>query len=222
MMLITLSLLSCSLASSANTFPPDVTHKFEEFVAKWGKNYDDNERDKRLAIFAENLKIIQELQRVEQGTAKYSYLSPFADISTGEFSKRNGYRPVVGLNLPIAPMLSARLLEDGYNWRDHGAVNPIKDQGDCGSCWAFSTVANIEGAGFVSTGKLVSLSEQELVDCDRDFDDGCDGGLPEESLKWMTKAWLGSREPLPIQSKESTMQSRCVSRQCCWLSEDQF
>merc|ERR1711981_734819 len=62
----------------------------------------------------------------------------------------------------------------------------------CGSCWAFATVANVEGAGFVSTGKLLSLSEQELVDCDKATgDQGCNGGLPSNAYEDMIKNHIG-------------------------------
>ncbi|KAK3129444.1 hypothetical protein QOZ80_6BG0479660 [Eleusine coracana subsp. coracana] len=66
-----------------------------------------------------------------------------------------------------------------------GAVTPVKDQGRCGSCWAFSTVAVVESIHQIRTGKLVSLSEQELVDCDT-LDAGCDGGIAYRALRWIT------------------------------------
>jgi C1A family cysteine protease len=64
---------------------------------------------------------------------------------------------------------------DGIDWRTLGAVNPVKNQGSCGSCWAFSAVSSIESHHYLATGELVSLAEQQLVDCDtRCY--GCNGG----------------------------------------------
>ncbi|KAE9448265.1 hypothetical protein C3L33_19819, partial [Rhododendron williamsianum] len=91
-----------------------------------------------------------------------------------------------------APILPTKDLPTDYDWRDHGAVSP----GSCGSCWSFSTTGAMEGAHFLATGKLESLSEQQLVDCDHECDpdepgscdSGCNGGLMNSALEYTLKA----------------------------------
>mmetsp|Transcript_52725 Transcript_52725/g.94628 ORF Transcript_52725/g.94628 Transcript_52725/m.94628 type:complete len:451 (-) Transcript_52725:90-1442(-) len=166
--------------------------KFAEFMKLHNKTYSsDSELEDRLATFVENLKTIYHVQQSDEGTAHYSHLSPFADLSPEEFSQRHGLLAENLLADENVEMLDTTDLPSSIDWVEKGAVNPVKNQGACGSCWAFSTVANIEGAGFVTTGKLVSLSEQELVDCDHNDDHGCQGGLPANAFQDMIKKNLG-------------------------------
>ncbi|KQK11105.1 cysteine proteinase EP-B 1 [Brachypodium distachyon] len=77
-------------------------------------------------------------------------------------------------------------IPQAVDWRQKGAVTGVKDQGKCGSCWAFSAVASVEGLNAIRTGSLVSLSEQELIDCDTGGDDnGCQGGLMESAFEFI-------------------------------------
>jgi len=169
--------------------------KFEEFLATHHKSYSSEvERAAKYAVFVENLEHIASHNMAEQGDAVHSHLSPFADITPAEFARRNGLLSVgqETKGRVAAPNLDVGDLPVSFDWREKGAVNFIKDQATCGSCWAFATVANIEGAAFVSTGRLVSLSEQELVDCDRGGEDmGCEGGLPQNAYKYLIEHHTG-------------------------------
>ena len=74
--------------------------------------------------------------------------------------------------------------DEEWDWSEKGAVTPVKDQAQCGSCWAFSTTGSLEGAYFIKNNKLKSFSEQMLVDCDTN-DLGCYGGLMNNAFEWI-------------------------------------
>merc|ERR1712198_820773 len=138
----------------------------------------------------EELKAVQFLRESEQGTAEYG-ATEFSDLTEMEFKqylgtplwqrKRQGLADDPDIHWPPAEIPDVDLPKE-FDWRDHGAVTEVKNQGQCGSCWAFSVTGNVEGAYAVKHGKLLDLSEQELVDCDT-RDNGCNGGLPENAYK---------------------------------------
>jgi len=173
--------------------------KFNEWQAVFG-NGENSEG--QFEVFQRNLRLIEATQ-ANDDSATYSHMGPFAATSAEDFSVRMGYRATTGATQ--GPLLDVSSVAASYDWRDHGAVNPIKDQGQCGSCWAFSTVANVEGVGSVETGKLQSLSEQQLVDCDSS-DGGCQGGLPSNAFQYMIDNGMGleSESAYPYKAADGT------------------
>merc|ERR1719245_152673 len=93
------------------------------------------------------------------------------------------------------------------DWRDT-AITPIKDQGQCGSCWAFSTTGGMEGAGYIAHKKVVSLSEQSLVDCSGSYgNQGCNGGLMDNAFKYIKAKGIPTESSYPYTAKDGTCKS---------------
>ena len=104
-------------------------------------------------------------------------------------------------------MSSSREIVSGdVDWRKTGAVGPVKNQGHCGSCWAFATASVLESAYFFENGQYKALSEQQMVDCaDGDYGDyGCDGGLPAFAMLYTDHNPLMSEEDYPYNESEGT------------------
>jgi len=114
-------------------------------------------------------------------------MNQFGDMTTTEFSaKMTGYRGTPSNQGATFLPPSNVKIPDSVDWRTKGMVTPVKDQGQCGSCWAFSPTGSLEGQHQKKTGKLVSLSEQQLVDCSGKFGDlGCNGGLMDNAFTYI-------------------------------------
>jgi cathepsin F len=140
-------------------------HKeFRSFMENFDKKYDSQEEyTYRLGIFKENMKKVTLLENSEQGTAKYGP-TIFADLTEEKFSKHHlGLRPDLKqgfkkVKKAKVPFLTS--IPDEFDWRNYNAVTPVKNQGMCGSCWAFSVTGNIEGLYAKKHNKLMSFSEQ--------------------------------------------------------------
>ncbi|PSS21684.1 Cysteine protease [Actinidia chinensis var. chinensis] len=172
-------------------------HHFRLFKRKFGKSYaTKEEHEYRFSVFKTNLRRARRHQKLDPSAVHG--ITRFSDITPAEF--RRNHLGLKRLRLPSdankAPILPTENLPADFDWRDRGAVTAVKNQGSCGSCWSFSTTGALEGANFLATGKLVSLSEQQLVDCDHECDpeepgscdSGCNGGLMNSAFEYTLKA----------------------------------
>jgi len=175
---------------------------YETFTEEWGawkllhgKNYSSSVEEKfRMKIFLENkAKIARHNQRALKGQETFFMsMNHFGDLLHHEVvSSLNGYKMALK-NSPKKPLRGTFMtpananIPDSVDWRDKGAVTPVKDQGQCGSCWAFSSTGSLEGQNFRKTGTLVSLSEQNLVDCSTSYgNNGCQGGLMDYAFEYV-------------------------------------
>ncbi|XP_002755611.4 cathepsin F isoform X1 [Callithrix jacchus] len=154
---------------------------FRNFVITYNRTYESKEEAQwRLSVFVHNMVRAQKIQALDRGTAQYG-VTKFSDLTEEEF--RTTYLNPL-LREPGKKMKQAKSVGDlappEWDWRSKGAVTKVKDQGMCGSCWAFSVTGNVEGQWFLNQGTLLSLSEQELLDCDK-IDKACMGGLPSSA-----------------------------------------
>ncbi|KAJ0965367.1 hypothetical protein J5N97_026505 [Dioscorea zingiberensis] len=183
----------------------ETRHLYEGWLLKHGRAYNAlGEKDRRYEIFKDNLKFIDEHNAGDHGFRLG--LNKFADLTNEEFRLKylgakmsdrkrvesDRYLDKVGGDLPAS-----------VDWRAKGAVAPVKDQGSCGSCWAFSTVAAVEGINQIVTGNMIVLSEQELVDCDTAYNQGCNGGLMDYAFQFIiNNGGIDTEEDYPYNGKD--------------------
>ncbi|XP_071499156.1 procathepsin L-like [Diadema antillarum] len=211
---ILITLCLAAIASAAIVMPTrvELDPKWEEWKAAHEKVYTDSAHElERRLVWEENIKKIT-FHNLDHSIGKRSFtlgMNKYGDLRTSEVrSTMNGYRQSnltksVGSTF-LTP--SAIQLPDTVDWRTKGYVTPVKDQGQCGSCWAFSTTGSLEGQTFKKTGKLVSLSEQNLVDCSRSEGNmGCEGGLMDQGFQYVEdNKGIDSEECYPYEAEDET------------------
>jgi hypothetical protein len=140
-----------------------------------------------------------------------SFLGPFAEMSEEEFAQLNirgiSFGAASGLpNLGTHEATTPFKAGDTIDWTTQGAVTPVKNQGQCGSCWAFSTTGGLEGAWQLASGNLVSLSEQQFVDCDKGSS-GCNGGLMDQAFGWAQSQAIATEDSYPYTATDGSCSS---------------
>jgi C1A family cysteine protease len=139
-------------------------------------------------------------------------MNPFGDLTNEEFVARfNGYVPRSRdfLRSKNTAKLNVGSLPSSVDWRTKGAVTAVKNQGQCGSCWSFSTTGAVEGIHAIKTGTLVSLSEQQLMDCSTaEGNQGCNGGEMDDAFEYIIKnGGICSESSYPYEGYDDTCRS---------------
>ncbi|XP_041356384.1 procathepsin L-like isoform X2 [Gigantopelta aegis] len=171
----------------------EIDREWSIFKSMYNKVYTPQVEQKRRQIFEDNLAFIQKHNlQADRGVHSYRVgINEYADMTNQEFvTTMNGYRMRPEGQKSENPIYlkpsNVGDLPATVDWRTKGYVTEVKNQGSCGSCWAFSTTGSLEGQHFKKTGKLVSLSEQNLVDCSRKQGNmGCEGGLMDQAFTYI-------------------------------------
>jgi C1A family cysteine protease len=213
-----LALFSLALVKYNNKSNTDSSVCIYPTFGEWSelnaKVYEPTERDYRNSVYDAN---VMKVDKHNLGNHTWTMgINKFADLTADEFSAhftgrivsppRRSLRSTAKSSL--AP-LNTTALPTSVDWSAKGAVTPIKNQEQCGSCWAFSTTGSVEGAWFLAKGELVSLSEQQLMDCSGpEGNQGCNGGLMDYAFEYIIKnKGITTEAAYPYTAADGTCQS---------------
>jgi hypothetical protein len=195
---------------------------FSEFVQKFNKKYDTiEELETRFSIFKTNFQNIIN-HNTDYNNNFTMNVNGFTDLTNDEFRRKyigglNKNKKYIGENKSTTIRQNCKTynftgidVPIEIDWREHNAVTPVKNQGQCGSCWSFSATGAMEGAHSIKTKKLISLSEEQLVDCSTSYgNDGCNGGLMDGAFEYVIMNGLCSENDYPYVSSNGVSNSKC-------------
>jgi len=195
-----LAFLAIASATSAR-------QQWDLFKSKFARLYASQEEESyRFTVFKQNLQIAKQMNHLPGQTAQYG-VTKFSDLTTSEF-KALHLMNVTRDNLAgnMAGRVRSVELPSSFDWKSKGAVTPVKDQGQCGSCWDFSATETIESVCFLAGYGLQTLSEQQILDCDT-TDGGCNGGWPYNAYQYVISAGgIESESKYPYTAQDGSCQ----------------
>jgi len=170
------------------------------------KLYMSSEEDSlRYQIYKSNVLKIQD-HNIRANNGEFTFvvgINQFADLSQSEFKAI--YLGTTPNRKPTNIKTLPTTVPASVDWRTNNAVSEVKNQGTCGSCWAFSTVGSLEGLHAIKTGSLVEFSEQQLVDCSTSFgNEGCNGGMMDFAFQYVEKNGIETESDYPYTGSDDT------------------
>ncbi len=168
---------------------------YNNYIIEYGKSFDYDNFD----VFKNNLKFIEtHNQKNESYKLEVNEFTDKKISSNNHFIRSENGKYQINDSI-IVPM--------NIDWRKKGAVTHVKNQADCGSCWSFSATGSIEGINAINNGKLLNISEQQLIDCSTDYGNhGCEGGSMDLAFKYAIQNGLCSEEEYPYTAEEGQCQ----------------
>ena len=218
-----LVLLPAAAVAAAAPASDELTahYSFEQFQADFGKLYESPAEAKmRRGVFESARAMILAHNANPTATWKMA-VNQFADVTPAEFRASHGYKPRGGLgarytDFQIPHDFDVSSVPVSRDWRMSNVVTPVKNQGQCGSCWAFATTETVESRVAIDTGTLLDLSPQQLVSCDANPQHcggvgGCNGSTAEQAYQYVATQGLATATDDPYTSGATAQNGPCLT-----------
>ena len=199
LLLLTASFSHFGFHHSNSTSKEQLRLLFDQWKSQNNKEYGDELTEQyRFEVFVQNYNIVQSWNA--EGNSAILALNKFADLTSEEFgsiytrTRPMSEQDIIVSNFEVFDELQG---QSEVNWVAKGKVTPVKNQEQCGSCWAFSTVATIESLYAINGNTLTSFSEQQIVDCNTGVNQGCNGGMPYIAMQYVASNGLETENDYP-------------------------